>query len=231
MTTILIIFMFFLVYLEVRLTFLWLLSMVLSSFSQSHWHCLCWVLVKTLPCILFFSLCSRGNKNIFVSYGEHYNRFWRWPLNKVTSIIRTNMCLKLCFQWWETCIAYPRSSLVFLWCCHGSLEQRWNDEGKHTSYIGHYLSICGWYIMLKKLWKESHEHKSSNCGANKQGSYEVGCLSCPLSRSCSVLRMCLLIIIKFLSARGWYQADKSTTKERWFITILLISNPKKKKKK
>lgn len=66
--------------------------------------------------------------------------------------------------------------------------------------------------MLKKYEKKSHEHKSSNCGANKQGSYKVACLSCPLSLSCSVLRTCLLIIIKFLSARGWYQADKSTTK-------------------
>jgi hypothetical protein len=89
MTTTFIIFMFFLVYLEVRPTFLWLLSMVLSSSSQSHWHCLCWVLVKTLTCILSFSLCSHGNKNLFVSYGEHYNRFWRWPLS--------NMCWNYVF--------------------------------------------------------------------------------------------------------------------------------------
>jgi hypothetical protein len=92
MTTILIIFMFFLVYSEVKPTFLWLLSMVSNSVSQSHWHCLCWVLIKTLPWVLSFSLCSCGNKNLLVSYGEHYNRFWRWPLSKVTSIIRTNKC-------------------------------------------------------------------------------------------------------------------------------------------
>jgi hypothetical protein len=85
-------FMFILVYLEVRPTFLWLLSMVLSSFSQSHWHCLCWVLVKIVLWVLSFSLCSCGNKNLLVSYGEHNNRFWRWPLSKVTSIIKTNKC-------------------------------------------------------------------------------------------------------------------------------------------
>jgi hypothetical protein len=149
--------------------------------------------------------------NIIIGFGDG-------PLSKVTNII-VKQVLKLCFQWWETCIAYPRSSQVFLWCCHGSLKQlsRWNDEGKHWTLpisITIFLYVVG--ILFKKIWKKTHEHKSSNCGANKQGIYEVACLICPLSLSCSVLRMCLLILIKFLSARGWYQADKSTTTKGGF---------------
>ncbi len=66
--------------------------------------------------------------------------------------------------------------------------------------------------MLKKYEKNLMNTSQAIVVLISKGSYEVGCLSCPLSLSCSVLRMCLLIIIKFLSARGWYQADKSTTK-------------------
>jgi len=211
MTTIVIIFMFFLVYLEVRPTYLWLLSIILSSSSQSHWHCLCWVLVKTLPFILSFSLCSRGNKNLFISYGKHYNRFWRWPSAKLLASLEQNYV----FDGGKHALpiqGHPKFFYdVVADLLNNCLGEMMKVNIQHFLYQS--LSFYMWLVYyVKQIWKKTHEHKSSNCGANKQGSYEVACLSCPLSLSYSVLRMCLLILIKFLSARGWYQADKSTTK-------------------
>jgi hypothetical protein len=160
MTTILILFMFFLVYLEVRPIFLWLPSMVLSFSSESHWHCLCWVFLKTLPCVLSFSLCSCGNKNLLVSYGEHYYRFWRCPLSRVTTIISGVEIMFLVVGNMHCLFKVILSFFMMLsWISWTSF--RWHDEGKHSTLpipITLFLYVVGilhWKNMEKNLMNTS----------------------------------------------------------------------------